>query len=52
MNSMNGTGAVAGPTSSRPSHTQRLRGLVGTGLIATLVASAATTTAAALARTD
>ena len=50
MNSMNDTGAVAGPVSDQTSHPHRLRGLAGTGLIATLAAMAATTLAAALAR--
>jgi hypothetical protein len=49
MNSMNDTGAVAGAASGRTSHTHRLRGLAGTGLIATLAAMVATTLAAALA---
>jgi hypothetical protein len=48
MNSMNDTGIVAGPASDRTSH--RLRGLVGTGLIAALAAMATTTLAAALAQ--
>ncbi|GHB62891.1 DUF6069 family protein [Streptomyces umbrinus] len=50
MNSMNDTGAVAGPASGPTSHTHRFRGLVATGFIATLVAMAATTLAAALAQ--
>ena len=50
MNSMNDTGAVAGPASDQTSHTNRLRGFAGTGLIATLAAMVATTLAAALAR--
>ena len=50
MNSMNDTGVVAGPASGRTSNTNRLRGLAGTGLIATLAAMVATTLAAALAR--
>ncbi|MEV2191819.1 DUF6069 family protein [Streptomyces phaeochromogenes] len=50
MNSTNDTGAVAGPASGRTRHPHRLRGLVATGFIATLVAMAATTLAAALAR--
>ncbi|MGI8900304.1 MAG: DUF6069 family protein [Nocardioides sp.] len=49
MNSMNDPGAVAGPASGRTSHTQRLRGLAGTGFIATLAAMVTTTLAAALA---
>ena len=48
MNSMNDTGVGAGPASGRTSH--RLRGLAGTGLIATLAAMLATTLAAALAQ--
>lgn len=47
MNSMHDTGAVAGPASGQ---TSRLRGLAGTGLVATLAAMAATALAAALAR--
>ena len=50
MSSMNDTGVVAGPASGRTSHTHRLRGLAGTGFIATLAAMVATTLAAALAR--
>ncbi|MEH0981694.1 DUF6069 family protein [Micromonospora sp. CPCC 205556] len=50
MNSRNDTGVVAEPASGRPSHTHRLRGLAGTGFIATLAAMVATTVAAALAR--
>ncbi|MEU2616353.1 DUF6069 family protein [Micromonospora sp. NPDC007271] len=50
MNSMNDTGAAAGPAPGQTSHTHRLRGLAGTGLIATLAAMAATTLAAALAQ--
>jgi hypothetical protein len=50
MNSMNDTGVVTGPTSGHPSHTHRLRGLAGTGFIATLAAMVATTLAAALAQ--
>src|SRR5882757_9613430 len=50
MNSMNDTGVVAGPASGQTSHTHRLRGLAGTGLIATLAAMMATTLAAALAQ--
>jgi hypothetical protein len=49
MNSMDDTGVV-GPASGRTSHNRRLRGLAGTGLIATLAAMVATTLAAALAR--
>ena len=50
MTSMNDTGVAAGPASGRTSHTHRLRGLVGTGFIATLAAMVATTLAAALAQ--
>nr|WP_273377568.1 DUF6069 family protein [Actinopolymorpha pittospori] len=47
---MNGTGVVAGPASGQTSHSHRLRGLAGTGFIATLAAMVATTLAAALAQ--
>jgi len=50
MNSMNDTGVVAGPAPGRTSYTHRLRGLAGTGFVATLAAMVATTLAAALAR--
>lgn len=50
MNSRNDTGVGAGPASDQTSHTHRLRGLAGTGLIATLAAMVATTLAAALAQ--
>ncbi|MFC4005956.1 DUF6069 family protein [Nonomuraea purpurea] len=50
MNSMNDTGGVAGPASGQTSHSHRLLGLAGTGFIATLAASVATTLAAALAQ--
>jgi hypothetical protein len=50
MNSMNDPGVVADPASARTSRAARLRGLVVTGLIATLAAMVATTLAAALAR--
>ena len=50
MNNMNDAGVVARPASGRTSHTHRLRGLAGTGLIATLAAMVATTLAAALAQ--
>ena len=50
MNGMNGGGVGAGPASGRTNHTHRLRGLVGTGLTATLAATVATTLAAALAQ--
>lgn len=46
MHSMNDTGVVAGPQTG----THRLRGLAGTGFLATLAAMAATTLAAALAQ--
>ena len=42
MNSMNDTGVVAGPASGQTSHTHRLRGLAGTGFIATLAAMVVT----------
>ncbi|MCG5441346.1 DUF6069 family protein [Micromonospora sp. NIE79] len=50
MNSTKDTEIVAGPASGQPSRTRRLRGLAGTGLIATLAAMVTTTLAAALAR--
>ena len=50
MNSMNDSGVVAGLASGQTSHTHRLRGLAGTGFIATLAAMVATTLAAALAQ--
>src|SRR2546430_13216213 len=50
MNSMKDTGGVASPASGQTSRTHRLRGLAGTGFIATLAAMAATTLAAALAQ--
>ncbi len=50
MNSMNGTGVVAGLASGQTSDTHRLRRLAGTGFIATLAAMVATTLAAALAQ--
>lgn len=50
MNSLNATGVGAGPASGQTSRAHRLRGLAGTGFIATLAAMAATTLAAALAR--
>jgi hypothetical protein len=46
---MNDTGVVAGPAPRQTSYTHRLRRLVVAGSIATLVAMAATTLAAALA---
>ena len=50
MDSLNDTGVVAGPASSPTGHTHRLRGLAGTGFIATLAAMVATTLAAAVAQ--
>src|SRR6185437_10544434 len=50
MNSTNDAWVVAGPASGRTSHTHRLRGLAGTGFIATLASMVATTLAAALAQ--
>ncbi len=50
MNNMNGAGVVAGSPSGLTSHTHRLRGLAGTGFIATLAAMIATTLAATLAQ--
>ncbi|MFF3444486.1 DUF6069 family protein [Streptosporangium sp. NPDC002721] len=50
MNSMNDTGVVAGPAPGRTGRPHRLRGLAGTGFVATLAAMAATTLAAALAQ--
>jgi hypothetical protein len=50
MDNMFDTGVVAGPASGQSRHTRRLRGLVGTGFIATLVAMVATTLTAALAQ--
>jgi hypothetical protein len=50
MKNMNDTGVVAGPASGQTSHTHRLRGLAGTGFIATLAAMLATTLAAAPAQ--
>ncbi|MFD3372844.1 DUF6069 family protein [Streptomyces sp. NPDC058697] len=50
LNGLDDTGVVAGPASGRSSHIHRLRGLVGTGFLATLAAMAATTLAAALAQ--
>ncbi len=51
MHSRNDAGVVAGPASGRTSHAHRLRGLTGTGFIATLAAMSATTLAAAAAQT-
>ena len=50
MNSRNDTGVVASPASGITRHTHRLRGLAGTGFLATLAAMVATTLAAALAQ--
>ena len=54
MNTMNDTGGVAGTAagtaSGQTSDTHRLRGLAGSGFIATLAAMLATTLAAALAQ--
>ena len=50
MNSMNDTGVVEGPPSGQTSHTRRLRGLAGTGFVATLAAMVAATLAAAFAQ--
>ncbi|WP_327047414.1 DUF6069 family protein [Microbispora sp. NBC_01189] len=50
MDSMNDTGVPAGPASGQAGRTHPLRRLAGTGLVAMLVAMAATTLAAALAR--
>src|SRR6185312_17054894 len=49
MKNMNDAGVVASPASGQASHTHPLRGLAGTGFIATLAAMLATTLAAALA---
>src|SRR6478752_5560293 len=50
MKNINDTRVVAAPASGQTSHTGRLRGLAGTGFIATLAAMLATTLAAALAQ--
>ena len=50
MNSIDDTRSVAGPAAGQTSHTHRLRGLAGTGFLATLAAMVATTLAAALAQ--
>ena len=47
---MDDTKVVAGPASGRTTHASRLRGFVGTGVVATVAAMATTTLAAALAR--
>ena len=49
MKNMNDAGVVASQASGQASHTHPLRGLAGTGFIATLAAMLATTLAAALA---
>ena len=50
MNSTNDAGVVSGPASGQTNDAHRLRGLAGTGFIATLAAMAGTTLAAAAAR--
>lgn len=50
MSSTSDTRAAAGPAPSRTRPTHRLRGLAGTGVVATLAAMIATTLAAALAQ--
>ncbi|MCG5461556.1 DUF6069 family protein [Micromonospora sp. NPDC053740] len=50
VNSTKDTETVAGPTTGRPSFPHRFRGLIGTGVFATLAAMVTTTVAAALAR--
>lgn len=50
MDDMRDTGVVVGSAPGRAGHLHRLRWLAVTGFIATLVAVAATTLAAALAR--
>jgi len=50
MSNMFDTGVGAGLASGQTSHTHRLRGLAGTGFIATLAAMVATPLAAALAQ--
>jgi hypothetical protein len=50
MNNMNDAGVGVGPVTGQTSPNHRLRGLAGTGLIATLAAMVATTLAAALAQ--
>lgn len=49
MHSMNDTGGVEAPASGRTRHNRRFLGLVGTGFVGVIVATAATTLAAALA---
>jgi hypothetical protein len=50
MNSVNDSGVAVAPAPAQSGRTQRLRGLVGTGLVAALVAVVATTLTAALAQ--
>jgi hypothetical protein len=50
MKGMNDTGVAASAASGQTSYARRLRGLAAAGLIATVVAMAATTLAAALCR--
>jgi hypothetical protein len=50
VNCMKNTEFVAGPASGQASYPHRLRAFVGTGLVATLAAMAATTLVAALAK--
>jgi hypothetical protein len=50
LNSINDSGVIAGPAVGQGGRTRRFRGLVVTGLMATLAAMVATTLAAALAR--
>ncbi|MEU9324452.1 DUF6069 family protein [Streptomyces canus] len=50
MNSMNDSGVDTGQLSGQTSRTHRLRGLAGTGFLATLAAMVATTLAAVLAQ--
>ena len=45
---MNDTTVVASPATDQPSRTDRLRGLIGTGVVATLAAVAATSLVAAV----
>lgn len=50
MNELNGDGVMTAPVPTRTSHHSRLRGLVGAGIVATLIAMIATTIAGALVR--
>lgn len=50
MNSMNDSGVDTGQLSGQTSRTHRLRGLAGTGFLATLAAMVATTLASVLAQ--